>query len=624
MLSTQEKVVGSSFLAFGQFVAVIVAAMLLAAGTAHASTTFTVTNTDDSGAGSLRQAILDANSTPGSDTINFDIPGTGVHTISPTSALPTITDSVTVDGYSQPGAKPNTLAVGDDAVPRIELSGAGSGSGLRIGAANSTLEGLVINRYFYGIHIEDPAATGNRVTGNFIGTDASGTKDLGNRAYGVLIEGARNNAIGGVTAAERNVISGNGAHGVGIFGPTGTDNQVLGNYVGTDKNGSAPLGNDDSGVGIYSPYNTVGGTQAGARNVISANGYAGVYLTGAQPAYATRTQVAGNYIGTDASGTKDLGNHYCGVFIGSDRYSATYNTIGGTQAGARNIISGNDGDGVRIAGSDARGNQVLGNYVGTDKDGALPLGNSGSGVFVQGYAPNNTIGGTQAGARNVISANDVNGVFISGAMDNQVLGNYVGTDKNGSAPLGNSGAGAAIAYGSNATIGGTQAGARNVISANGDGGVLIFGHGSNSEANRVLSNSIFANDRLGIDLVGGTEDAAGVTANDDKDPDSGPNYLQNFPIITSARTSSANTTIQGALNSTPNKTFTLQFFQNPSGENEGKRFVGEKSVTTDASGNATFTFVPAQKVRAGQQITGTATGAEGTSEFSRTRKVVAS
>jgi hypothetical protein len=350
--------------------------MLSVTKPAHAAQFFTVTNTNDSGTGSLRQAILNANAAPGADTINFNISGTGVHTIAPTSALPTVTEAVTIDGYSQPGATPNTKAVGNDAVLKIELSGASAPTkyGLFINASNSTVKGLVVNRWERGINIDGygTGATGNRVIGNYVGTDASGTQKLGNRAYGVVIEDSRNNAIGGAAAADRNILSGNSVYGVGIYGAAATDNNVMGNYVGTDKNGTAPLGNGRSGVAIGAPYNTIGGTEAGARNVISANGTIGIYI--ASPlGYASRNKVMGNYVGTDASGKGVLGNANYGVLI---EY-APYNTIGGTEAGARNVISANGLNGVTIFGANATGNGVLSNSIFANGGPGIDLGGDG-------------------------------------------------------------------------------------------------------------------------------------------------------------------------------------------------------------------------------------------------------
>jgi hypothetical protein len=260
----------------------------------------------------------------------------------------------------------------------------------------------------------------------------------------------------------------------------------------------------------------------------------------------------------------------------------------------------------------------MGNYVGTDNTGTAPLYNGENGVFIG--APYNTVGGTQAGARNVISGNAKSGVYIYGAyaMRNQVMGNYVGTDASGTKNLGNNSIGVAIESATNNTVGGTQAGARNVISGNEGRGVAIYG--VNATGNGVLSNSIFSNGGLGIDLG-----ADGPTANDAGDADTGPNYLQNFPILTSAKTSATSTTVKGTLNSTPNTTFRVEFFASPSGTgDQGKTFRGQKSVTTNASGNVSFTFSTAVKVGVGQRITATATDAYGnTSEFSAPKAVAA-
>lgn len=194
-----------------------------------------------------------------------------------------------------------------------------------------------------------------------------------------------------------------------------------------------------------------------------------------------------------------------------------------------------------------------------------------------------------------------------------MLGNLVGTFKDGASALGNSGFGVLVIGGTNSAIGdGTAAGA-NTIAFNGRDGISI--QGNQDTGNRISRNSIFSNAGLGIDLFG-----APSANNDTGDADVGANNLQNFPVITSAKNST--TTIAGKLNSKPNKTYALQFFSNPSGINEGKKFIGQKSVTTDASGNASFTFESASKVATGRTITATATDASGnTSEFSAPRKV---
>ncbi len=223
-----------------------------------------VTNTNDSGPGSLRAAILAANTNPGLETISFSI-GSGVQTIAPLSALPNITDPVIIDGTTQPGYA---------GTPLVVLSGVNipSATGLNVTSDGSTVRGIVVNGFSTGNGIA-LAGTGNKVVGNYIGTNAAGTAAAGN-AYGVLIESA-SNVIGGTTAAERNVISGNGI-GIGVLSP-GSYALIHGNYIGTNAAGTAALGNTGHGVTLlFDSDNVVGGTTAGAGNRIAFNGGAGV------------------------------------------------------------------------------------------------------------------------------------------------------------------------------------------------------------------------------------------------------------------------------------------------------------------------------------------------------------
>jgi len=267
---------------------------------------------------------------------------------------------------------------------------------------------------------------------------------------------------------------------------------------------------------------------------------------------------------------------------------------------------------------DHTGNILEGCFIGTDATGTTASGN-GLGVGVGGT--NTIIGGTTPAARNLISGNGNRGPAISlgGSLDGtgniKVEGNLIGTSKDGIAPLRNSNFGILV-HSSGNTIGGSGA-ARNTIAFNERDGVVVFDH----SGNRILSNSIYDNGGLGIDL-----ENDGVTVNDLFDRDTGANTLQNFPVISSATTFGALTTIQGSLHSTPKSTFTIQFFSSPapdpSGFGEGKTFLGQTSVTTNSNGNRSFTFVPAQKVPVGSVVTATATGVGGTSEFSRARLVV--
>jgi hypothetical protein len=263
------------------------------------------------------------------------------------------------------------------------------------------------------------------------------------------------------------------------------------------------------------------------------------------------------------------------------------------------------------------GNRIEGNFIGTDPSGTIDRGNSDDGVNIFGGASENVVGGSTPAARNVISGNFFEAIFVNEANGNRIEGNFIGTDKTGTKSLGNSDAAVVITGSSSGnTVGGTTAGARNVISGNLTG-VSIYGPAATG--NRVLSNSIFSNAGLGIDLG-----ADGTTANDPGDPDTGPNNLQNKPVISSAKKgATGTTTVRGKLNSTPGKTFTVQFFSNPEGTDEGKTLLGSESVKTDGTGNFSFVFSTKKVIRLGQNITATATGADGTSEFSAPRKVVA-
>ena len=280
-------------------ITVVLLAALVAGGTPAASAaTFTVTNTDDDGPGSLRQAVRDANAAPGTDTIAFNIPGAGPHTIRPASALPTVTDPVVIDGYTQPGASPNTnpLNLGSNAVLQVELDGSGAGAGiagLTITAGNSTVRGLVINRFNNqradGIRLRTEG--GNVIEGNFIGTDVTGTADLGNSGPGIVLDGGIDNRVVG------NVISRNLA-GVVIQGATATGNVIEGNFIGTDITGTADLGNSGDGIVMERGSNSVVG------NVISNNLAAGINIFGAA---TSGNVIEGNFIGTDRTGRIALG-----------------------------------------------------------------------------------------------------------------------------------------------------------------------------------------------------------------------------------------------------------------------------------------------------------------------------
>jgi len=408
--------------------------------------TFTVTNTADSGQGSLRWAITNANANPGPDLIYFNISGTAPFTINLLSALPDVTDPVTIDATTQPGwANAGT--------PVVELNGTNAGSssvGLQLNSAFNTVVGLAINRFpSYGIVL---SGVSNVIQGNFIGTDTTGTTARGNGSYGIWVESS-GNRIGGSKGSQGNVISGNNDNGIYI----GTSSNVVqGNYIGISATGANALGNRYSGVVINGGSgNLIGGGTAGARNCISGNGISGVFLNGED---AVQNMIQGNYIGTDDSGELVVSNANDGITVSG----ASSNIISG------NVISGNGTNGVFLAGPGATGNILAGNLIGTDASGILALGNRNGGVTI-------TASGNLIGAGNVISGNPPGGIFlVGGASGNLVQGNLIGLSAAGTSALPNGGDGISISGASSNTIGGSVAAARNVISGNAYNGIKIL------------------------------------------------------------------------------------------------------------------------------------------------------
>jgi len=462
--------------------------------------TLNVINTNDSRAGSLRQALITANGHAGPDTITFAIPGPGVHTISPLSALPTITDQVNLDGSTErtflglPAAGP----------PVVQINGNGlSGDGLVLGSrpagasvsgtssAGSAIIGLDIYNFGgSGIHIQ---TTGNMITDNFLGTDVNGTAAGPGNNQGVLIDtNASGNTIGGTGAGAGNVISGNSVDGIDI---SSDGNLVQGNKIGTNAAGTAALGNTYDGISLNNASsNSITG------NVVSGNGInkgnqdaAGINLE----ANDSNNTIAGNEIGTNAAGDAMLGNSLHGIFLGN---GSSNNTIGGPTDNDRNVISGNGqfpvanlytqgGVGVYIYGANTSGNVVQGNYIGTNAAGIDALTNSVIGVLIS-----QSFGNTVQG--NLISGNRFVGVEIAGstATGNKVQGNMIGTDAGGTRAIPNGRDGIFINDAPNNTIGGTAPGTGNLISANLSAGIQIYGAGA-------TNNQIFRN-RIGLDANG--------------------------------------------------------------------------------------------------------------------------
>lgn len=678
--------------------------------TALSVPTLTVTNTNDAGAGSLRQAILDANLTTSPKQIAFNIAGPGVKTIAPASPLPIVTSPVVIDGLTQPGATA--------AAPLIELAGQSAGTGahgLHL-SGSGVIQGLVVNRFeghgllfdtlgnnvikscrigldptglivrsngrsgirfeqvdnnivggdgsggnlisanttlSTGLNVEDLDAgirgfisRGNTILGNVIGPNAAGNATGVTQRFGILLSGDAN-TVGGSSPGARNVIN---SSLVGLALQNSKSNLVQGNYFGLTAAGVAGVGlsNVDAGVRIEnaSGNRLVGNVIA---NTVGGLGY-GVQITGA---IATDTLLEGNYIGTDATGLVEVPNQ-SGVRLENGGEA----TIGGSTPAQRNVISGNDSHGIWLASTVSTTTpptaRIEGNYIGLGADGSTVLRNgtgvridvasfgvqigsgggggnvisgNGNGLRLSGSAcivqnnrigtdaagllarpnltgvsllgPGNIVGGASVAARNQISGNTTalsNSAAL--AIDNLVQNNLFGTQPDGLSALPNQQGLLLDANGN--TI------SQNVIAFTNAAGVVV---GNLATGNRILSNSIFSNTGIGIDLAGN-----GVTPNDPGDTDTGANLRQNFPVLTEAAY-----VVAGTLNSAASAAFTLQFFLNPTG-GQGRTFLGEQVVSTDGTGNASFSFTPvgvALPLPAGQTVTATATDAAGnTSEFS--------
>jgi Astacin (Peptidase family M12A) len=491
-----------------------------------------VTNTADVGPGTLRAALYYANDHPGT-TVRFNIPtsdpgfSNGVYTIYLTGELPPLAANGTViDATTQPGytSHPVIALSGSQLNPELAYPGTLFQCGLRVYAANCTIDGLSIHDFpFVGIEVEYAFAVSNRIEGCYLGVAPNSTNAAGNVYQGVSIDtGASYNIVGGTNV---NVISGNTQYGViivgtnGLFGATkiGTNtfgNAVQNSWVGLDATGTHAVSNLLGGIWVFNSATgvTIGGTNAGAGNVISGNGSAGVFLLG-----VSNNVVQGNYIGLNAAGTGAVSNADSGVYVVG---GSTSNLIGGTTPGARNVISGNHNYGIYVSDAGTRNVVVQGNYLGTDPRGLTAIGNGFSGIGVWNTATNVLVGGTNAGAGNLISGNN-DGVNIGGTGTTgvQVFGNFVGTTSNGLAVLPNTNIGVYLEQGTQGnSIGGALPGAGNLISGNGTDGVQL--HDDGTSFNTIQGNLIgttktglapLGNNGVAVSIYLGTGNTVGGT-----------------------------------------------------------------------------------------------------------------
>ncbi len=553
--------------------------------TADAVDVFAVTNTPNSGSGSLRQAILNANASPGPDGIAFNIAGVGPHTIQPTSSLPFITGQTFIDGFTEPDTFNNVVPV---IVINGALAGNVDGLALDSGSDGSLINGLVINGFTQdGIQVIN--SNNQTITANYIGTDVTGALDLGNRFDGVRIDGdsnpssaARNNTIG-VAGGLVNVISGNGdgggspsgGQGVNILGTNSVNNVIQNNYNGVASDGLTALRSTDQGIQILlgNNNNQVGGTVAGTRNVIvGATNQHGIIIG------SDNNTIQGNYVGVGIDGFTSIGSGI-GIDIDSDGV-----------VNARNIIAGNT-DGIIIQNNPSTAT-IRGNYIGLGANGTTVIGNSSDGIEIR--AANQISGGVSAGAANVIVGNQV-GINAQVWGGHTVFGNFIGTNEALTLSGGNNRG--IVSNNQNFFVGGVNPGEGNVITNSTQQGIATTG----ASVPVIRGNRIFNNGGLGIDL--GTN---GVTTS-------------NLPVITSVSTTGGLTTAIGTITAAVSQTYRIEFFSSPtadpSGYGEGQNYIGFQDVTTDGLGAGTFNAL-LLPVSAGNVVSAVAVQPSGTrSEF---------
>lgn len=369
--------------------------------------TYTVTNTNDAGAGSLRQAIIDANAINGMDTITFDIAGGGPHTITPLSELPYITDPVTIDGTSESDWAASAPVIELDG---SDLAGVEKGLYLDTGSNGSVIRGLVCHSFPNQFLLIK--STNNTITGNFIGTDPTGTLNQGNGNHAIWLQaGANNNIIGGTTLAERNIISGT-ENGTGILINNAHDNIIQGNYIGTNITGTATI-NNVTGIHIRggATGNIIGGSDPKEGNLISGNDNIGIQFSDND---TSGNIIQGNMVGTQADGVSPLGNKYG---ISFNNQTISNNCIGGVNPGEGNIIAHNQEEGIILKDQAGSGNSILGNLIFSNGDRAINLDTNNS---VQANDPDDAdVGPNDYQNYPVITATvfDDGKVYITGTLD---------------------------------------------------------------------------------------------------------------------------------------------------------------------------------------------------------------
>ena len=357
----------------------------------------------------LNAAIMQSNFSDDKNTIQFKIPQTDPGYNPATNSFtingsikqelkyPIIIDATTQDEYTNK--------------PVIELDGKGSVQNIIVKGGNSLIKGFVINNFsLAGIQIENKG--NNKIESNYIGTDISGTESKENY-YGIFIKNSSENTIGGNQSSKKNVISGNSSHGIRIQGVNSKQNNIYGNFIGTDFSGTKSIENAFDGISIEdASKNNIGSIDASMRNYISGNQGYGIAFS-----KSDSNNVNGNFIGTDVTGLKELGNKTGGILISN----SSYNVIGEKGTNSINLISGNNGNGISIEDDGNIDNHIIGNVIGTNVLRMNVLQNKGDGINVKNGM------GTKI-SNNYIVGNDSKGIEISGSNSKEIIirGNNIG------------------------------------------------------------------------------------------------------------------------------------------------------------------------------------------------------
>lgn len=555
----------------------IIVNLILLNFSAKAITTFNVTNTNDAGAGSLRQAIIDANATAnsgGNDIIDFSTLGAGTHTITLASDLPSPTEAVTIDGYTATSYASNAPVIGIDGFTHgflinnagaagtilrglviwgctqdgievngvtnisilgcwigIDLSGAIPGATVQdngiyitnasnntqVGSSSTIDRNIISGCLDEGIFI-DGASTGCTIQMNYIGTGTTGNTDLGNGQRGIRIESANDNIIG--ITSFGNVIGGNTNHGILITSSTGTS--IVANNIGIGADGTTDLGNDGHGINLDAASSTtIGGSSTNDRNIISGNGAGGLGIGITLTNASDNCIIRSNYIGTNAAGTAAVRNEIHGINI----QNSVDTQVGGDGTNDGNLISGNGtvlstGSGINIDNASDR-TVVRGNYIGTNAAGSASIPNGSHGIYIAASS-NCVIGGSTLNERNVVSGNGdaagENGISIDNCNGHTITGNFIGVTASGLSALPNNDSGLSITTSTNNTIGGSAVQEKNVLSGNTNFGIFIDN----------VDNTDFYNNFIGCDSTGNSALANGTHGVHSQNDCSTNNWYNNY------------------------------------------------------------------------------------------------